>query len=250
MSKAKSRIAYYPGCSALTTEKAYMETALMVLERLGVEYRILNNAPCCGALETRLYNVKISKKLTGIIMRESGGDLLVTGCTGCYSTVKMNGGEAVHLLKLVHDMLDRVTSRIEREFKARVAVYYGCQALRPRSISIDDPEEPKIFEEVARAIGSNPVDFSYKSKCCGGPLMLRNPIEASKMPSRIIESARKSGAQCILTMCNLCHFMLDHYGKGLPVLHFTQPLAYTLGVSFDMLGLSSHITKVPQNLFT
>ncbi len=246
-------MAYYPGCSAKTTERPYLRTAAYVLERLGVGFRVMEGVPCCGTLEGELADRSITRGLAAVIMREAGGLELVTGCSGCYSTINRSGGRAVHLVSLLRDEVgvDRVREAAVRRANLVAAPYYGCQALRPRELAVDDPEDPSALEELLGAVGVESVDFGMRTKCCGGPLMLRRPREAAEMAGEVVRSAERAGAEAVVTMCNLCHFMLDFYGGGrLPVLHFTQPLAYALGADEGELGFDEHFTPVPRGIMS
>ena len=237
-------VPYYPGCTGKTTERAYVKTALMVLKDLGLEVRVLDDLPCCGTLEAELVDVSITRKLASLINREGGN--VVTGCSGCYSNIRRGGGEATHLLDFIVNVIgiDKVRERVKRPLGIKVAPYYGCQALRPKFLSIDDPEDPKIFEELLVSIGAEPVEFDMRTKCCGGPLSLRRPSEAKKMAEEVVSSAKKAGAHLIATMCNLCHFMLDYYTSVMPILHFTQLIALSFGHPPEELGFEEHFNKV------
>ncbi len=241
-------INYYPGCTGRTTERAYVNTTLMVLNDLGVNVRLRDDLPCCGTLEAELIDKSITERLASIITREAGE--VVTGCSGCYSNINRGGGKARHLLEfLVNEVgLDSLSKAVKRKVKVKVAPYYGCQALRPRSLSIDDPEDPKLFEKLLQAIGAEVVDFNMKTKCCGGPLFLRKPEKAKEMAEEVVKSAKGEGAQVIATMCNLCHFMLDFSTEGVPIAHFTQLLAYALGHEYDELGFDESFNPVPKSL--
>ncbi len=230
--------AYYPGCSAKTTERAYLKTALFVIERLGVEFKLLDDLPCCGTLEGELYSWEFTRGLAKIINREAGGRV-ITGCSGCYNTINRSGGFATHLVDFLFREigLEEIAGKIVRKVDLKVAAYYGCQALRPRGLAIDDPEDPRALEDILSLTGARPVDFPMRTKCCGGPIALREPDLAIKMARDLVRSAEDNGAEVIATMCNLCHFMLDFYASGLPILHFTQILAYSMGMPPDELGL-------------
>ncbi len=241
---------YYPGCTGRTTERSYVETALMVLRDLGVEAKLREDLPCCGTLEAELADISIQRGLVSIISREAGE--VVTGCSGCYSNIIRGGGRARHLLEfLVREVgLDRIRARVKRRLGIRVAPYYGCQALRPATLAIDDPEDPRIFEDLLSAIGAQPVDFDMKSKCCGGPLSLRRPDAAREMAARVVDSAKRGGAQVVATMCNLCHFMLDFNTSSLPIVHFTQLMAYAFGHEYGELGFEGSFNPLPKELLS
>ncbi|MEM3691672.1 MAG: heterodisulfide reductase-related iron-sulfur binding cluster [Candidatus Korarchaeum sp.] len=242
--------AYYPGCSGRTTDRAYVETSLFVLRKLGLNPRLLEELPCCGTLEGELYSRELVRRLVSLINREAGGRV-ITGCSGCYSTINRNGGIAIHLVDfLVREVgLEEISSRVVRRLNARVAPYYGCLALRPRSLSIDDPEDPSVLESLLSLTGADPVDFPMRTKCCGGPLVLREPDAAVRMARSVVTSAKSSGAGVMATMCNLCHFMLDFYTSELPVVHFTQLLAYSMGMPVEELGLGELFNPPPLRMF-
>ncbi len=247
-----AEVAYYPGCSALTTERSYLRTTEAVLRRLGVPHRLLNDAPCCGTVELEMVDRQASRRIAKIVAEVAGGATLVTGCSGCYGTLRRGGAEVTHLVEFLGRRIgaEEIARRAVRRWSARVAPYYGCQALRPREQAIDEPEDPHILEELLAAIGAEPVDFRMRIKCCGGPILLRRPEYAKQMARSVLESASEAGAECVVTICNLCHFMLDFYGGGiLPVLHVTQPIAYALGEPVEGLGLEEHFTSVPGRLF-
>jgi len=249
---SKAEVAYYPGCSALTTERPYLKTAEAVLKRLGVPYRLLEDAPCCGTVELEMVDREASRRVSEIVAEAAGGATLVTGCSGCYGTLRRGGVEVRHLVEFLGRDIgaEEIAKRAIRGWPVKVAPYYGCQALRPREQAIDDPEDPQILEELLAAIGAEPVNFRMRLKCCGGPIFLRRPERARQLAKSVLESASFAGAECVVTICNLCHFMLDFYGGGtLPVLHVTQPIAYALGEPMESLGLEDHFTPVHRRLF-
>jgi heterodisulfide reductase subunit B len=67
---------------------------------------------------------------------------------------------------------------------------------------------------------------------------------------RIIESAKKNGAEALVTSCPLCFFNLDARQKdiaaktgrapGMPILYFTQLMALAFGLSPDVCMFDLH----------
>ena len=84
---------------------------------------------------------------------------------------------------------------------------------------------------------------------------MTHPEAASQMTRNLLRSAKAAGGQCIVTMCELCHFNLDArqsaieklYGEkySIPIVHFTQLLGLGLGIDSKTLGLDRNI--VPFN---
>lgn len=80
---------------------------------------------------------------------------------------------------------------------------------------------------------------------------MTHPEAASQMTRNLLRSAKDAGGQCIVTMCELCHFNLDArqpaieklYGEkySIPIVHFTQLLGLGLGIDSKTLGLDRNI---------
>jgi heterodisulfide reductase subunit B len=138
-----------------------------------------------------------------------------------------------HLLEVLRDDLgwDELQKRVTQPLAGqRVAAYYGCLLLRPADeIGLDDPEEPTILDDLLCALGAEPVDFPYQTECCGSYLRVSQPELAAELSDRILASARKCGAEMLITACPLCQSNLAKRGQ-LPVVYFTQLLAQALGL--------------------
>lgn len=164
----------------------------------------------------------------------------------------------LHLLELLRDFIGypQVKARQKRDLRGlRVAAYYGCRLLRPqKEIGLDEPDNPHIFEEFLEAIGCTPVDYPFKQECCGSYLSVSLPDAATEASYRVLRSARMQGAEALAVSCPLCFYNLDSRQKqiketyldfeGLPVVFFTQLLAWALGVDRSVLGLDQHATAV------
>jgi len=141
-----------------------------------------------------------------------------------------------HLLEVLRDDLgwDELRSRVTRPLDGMpIAAYYGCLLLRPAGeLGLDDPEEPVILEDLLRAVGADPIEFPYKTECCGSYLRVSQPDLAAGLSDRIVASARKWGARMIVTACPVCHSNLAERAS-LPVVYFTEVVAQALGVDRD-----------------
>jgi len=131
----------------------------------------------------------------------------------------------------------------------KIAPYYGCNLLRPREVGIDNPEAPTIMEEFVKALGAEVVDNPLKSLCCGSYHTVDNKEIVAERAYAIINAARKAGADMMITACPLCAFNLDDRQeltkklhpefKTMPVLYFTQIMAFALGLE-DKAGLEEN----------
>jgi heterodisulfide reductase subunit B len=166
--------------------------------------------------------------------------------------------KVVHLLEYLRDSVGppKIASRLKRRFNGlKVAPYYGCRLLRPqKELGLDEPDNPHIFEEFLEMMGCAPVDHPFKQECCGSYLSVSLPAAASEASYRILRAARMNGAQAITVTCPLCFYNMDKRQdkikeayldfSGLPVLYFTQILAWALGVDKSALGLGEHAVPV------
>jgi heterodisulfide reductase subunit B len=85
-------------------------------------------------------------------------------------------------------------------------------------------------------LGATPVDWSYKTDCCGADLALTHGDAVVKLVNRIVGMAQEAGAQCLVCSCGLCQINLemrqDVGALGLPVFYFTE----LMGIAFGLEG--------------
>jgi len=165
--------------------------------------------------------------------------------------------KVVHLLEYLRDSVGppKIKSRLKRPFHGlRVAPYYGCRLLRPqKELALDEPDNPHVFEEFLEMMGCAPVDYAFKQECCGSYLSVSLPTAASEASYRVLRAAQMNGAQAVAVTCPLCFYNMDKRQDkirdqfldfpGLPVLFFTQILAWALGVEKSALGLAEHAVR-------
>jgi heterodisulfide reductase subunit B len=162
--------------------------------------------------------------------------------------------KVLHLLEYLRDRVGppKIRSRLKRRLDGlRVAPYYGCRLLRPqKELGLDEPDAPRIFEDFLESVGCTPVDYAFKQECCGSYISVSLPEAATEASYRILRAAQMNGAQAIAVTCPLCFYNMDKRQAqireayldfpGLPVLFFTQLLAWALGVDKSELGLEEH----------
>ena len=89
------------------------------------------------------------------------------------------GVEVQHVLDVLvnHFGLDAIRAKVRRPLAGlRVACYYGCLLTRPPEIvAFDDPEHPTCMDDLVAAAGAEPVEWPYKTECCGASLSMTHP---------------------------------------------------------------------------
>jgi heterodisulfide reductase subunit B len=280
---------YYPGCSLEVSNKAYDISARNVAKALGANLVELDDWNCCGATNymsvRELRSFAISAR--NLALAEKQDRDVVTACSACYTTLnkthqymeddarlraQVNDALSAvdlkydcnikvrHLLDvLVNDLgIDNIAKKAKVKLEGlRVVPYYGCQLTRPNA-TFDDAELPTTMDSLFAALGADVVDYSIKTKCCGGMLMTTADKVALKLVKNLLDYAVRQKADCIVTPCPLCHFNLDAYQDNVnkmfdtnfavPTLFFTQLIGVALGLSGKEIALGQEIVPAKKVL--
>jgi heterodisulfide reductase subunit B len=292
--------AYFPGCTLSTKAVGYDVSGRAVAAALGLALEEIPEWQCCGAtfplaVDNTMALIAPTRMLRAA--QQSGGQM-TTLCAICYHVLKRTQvflerqpealerinwfteepyegrARVTHFLELLRDELgwEALAKRVIRPLAGlKVAPYYGCLLLRPEEeIGLDDPDDPTILHHCLAALGCEVVDFPYQVECCGSYLAVSKPELPERLSLDIVSSARRRGAQAIVTACPLCQFNLDYPQRDgsaqrdaplpsgadgaarpgrlplqagedqLPVLYFTQLMAVALGLDEDVWGLENH----------
>lgn len=250
------RFSYYPGCTLKNKAKDLDICARKSAKLLGFELVELDEFQCCGGVFTTSSD-EIATKLAAVRAlkaAKAAGLPLLTVCSACHNVIKqtdhamktdaefaekvngyINDGDdyhgetpVFHYLEVLRDVVgfDKIREKATDRFKGRkIGAYYGCLLLRPGSgMRTDDPEDPRIMEDLIRAIGAEPVIYGMRNECCGGYVSLEDPALSKKKSAAVIGSAEAAGAETIVTACPLCRYNLIKNGADIPVVYFTQLL--------------------------
>jgi heterodisulfide reductase subunit B len=278
------KYAYYPGCSLESTAIEYNISAKAVCQALGIELQEIPDWICCGASSAHVTSKLLSLALPVTTLLEASDMGLDTAvcCAACYNRLKVANkamaaqaddrvrlvdkavgrayrGETKvkHLLEIViRDYgLDALHKRVSQELGGlEVAAYYGCLLLRPpEALKFDDPENPTTMEELVVALGAQPVDWPYRTECCGASLGLTRTDVVLRLCRDILQMAVDHGANCLMVACPLCQANLDMRQRqvnkryktnfALPVFYFTQLVGLSLGLQAHELGLEKLMVK-------
>jgi len=275
---ANGKVAYYPGCSLHSSAPEYGETTQAVAEVLDLELVEPPGWVCCGSSPAHSSDHTLATVLpmrTLATVEQMGLDTVTAPCSSCYARLKTAAhtvahDEAMaqevesqldyayrgtvnvqHLLDTLVDRvgLDKIKSSVQKPLAGlKVACYYGCLVTRPSKITeADHPEYPTKMDDLVKALGAEPIDWSYKTDCCGGALGLTQTPLALEMTRKILQNARDCGADVIAAVCPLCHVNLDarqsHIGldSPIPVLYGTQLMALAFGLGEKGAALNKNM---------
>ena len=100
-------------------------------------------------------------------------------------------------------MLQRVKEAVKKPLSGlKVACYYGCLVVRPPKVTdAVNYEDPQGMDELMKAAGAESVNWSYKTDCCGGSLVLGRPDVVRRLIGKLLDMALEAGADCLVTCC-------------------------------------------------
>ncbi|MBN1178071.1 MAG: 4Fe-4S dicluster domain-containing protein [Anaerolineae bacterium] len=263
----KNMIGYYPGCSLESTATEFAHSFEAVCEALGLKLVEPHGWICCGSTPAHTTDAVLAgyyavQNLS--VIERMGLDQMVAPCLGCYQRFKAAEYElrrdpelaekvaekigyeyqgTVETLHSVEALLQRagleaITALVKKPLQGmRVASYYGCATTRPpRYTGADNVEYPMDMDDIVRALGGEPIDWSYKTDCCGGSLGITQTDVALELSAKILQNAHACGADLMVTACPLCQVNVEgrqvqmDLGFELPVLYLTQLMVLAFGL--------------------
>ncbi len=276
--------AFYPGCALSASALPYGMSAREVTRVLEMDMPELEDWNCCGASCFQALNEVSHVSLSGrnlALAERVGRKDLVTPCSGCFealeranqhliedSLVKRQAEAALseaglsyggsvnvrHLLDvMVKDVgVEAIKERVTQPLTGlKVACYYGCLLTRPPAVARNaNPEYPVALDNLMTALGAEPVDWSFKTECCGASYAVARPEVVAKLTTRILDNARAVGADLVVAACPLCQTNLDAYqgehtpsgghGETIPIVYFTELMGLAFGLTPAALGMGKH----------
>lgn len=258
------KVSYFPGCTLKNKAKDLDFYAIKSAEVLGITLEEIENWQCCGGVFSSAKD-EVATKLSSVrALKEAAkkDQPLVSVCSACHNVIKQTNyamqndkefadkvnrymAEAVyngetkvyHYLEMLRDIVgfEKIKEKVVKPLsKKKIGAYYGCLLLRPDKVMcMDDIENPKIIEDLIRAIGAEPVIYANRNECCGGYIAMESPELAKKKSNAVVENAKASGAEMLITACPLCRYNLLKNGADIPVVYFTELLAEALGIKGD-----------------
>ena len=271
---------FYPGCSMKGSAREYSESLLAVAGALG---RTLPEVPdwnCCGATAAHNLDHDLALALPARILaaaEKDGMDEVLVPCAACYSRLSVTRHELLEndaLRRKISGMVEAdysgtarvlniiewlaavpdLESRVNHPFARKVACYYGCLLVRPAGVvKFDRPEEPQSMDLLMKKLGADPIDWAFKTECCGAGFSVSRTDLVARLSGLILEDAVARGAEAVIVACPMCHLNLDMRRPNIekragrkfhiPVIYITQAVGLAMGLAPKKLGLQRH--KVP-----
>jgi heterodisulfide reductase subunit B len=276
------QIAYYPGCTLHASSAFYDNQCKRVLKQLGLELKEIEDWNCCGATSASKTDdflaVALPARNLGIADASGLLEMLIP-CSSCYSRTLVSQ----KILCEDPELKNKINTELSKKFEGKIrissildilvpransgviaeklaknlkgfkpACYYGCLLTRfPRDIQIsDNVENPQGMETVCKSLRAEPVDWSYKTDCCGASAAINDADTSLLLMSRIIKDALARGANCFVTTCPMCQMNIDAYQdqvsesygiqERLPVFFITELLGLAMGFTPEEMQIDKH----------
>ncbi|MBN2335198.1 CoB--CoM heterodisulfide reductase iron-sulfur subunit B family protein [Candidatus Bathyarchaeota archaeon] len=281
------RYALFLGCWIQTQQYGYEMSTRRTMPLLGVELRDPEGFSCCGyplrSLNDAAWFYLSARNLA--VAERDGLDMLPL-CNGCYASLnevkhyldsdpefKDSVNEALslegleykgtnrvrHVLEVLHQDvgIDRIKDTITTPLDGlSFATHCGCHALRPSDFRYtDDPEDPRMLDDLTRALGAEAKYYPEKLDCCGASLVISDYEAAFKITGAKLQAVQRRVFDGLVTNCPFCFKMFDSRqevvgkiihdeGLSLPVFYITQLLGLALGLDEFDLGLGFNHSPV------
>lgn len=271
------RLAYYPGCSLESTAQEYDLSFRSICSALDLELEELEDWNCCGATSAHNLNQKLAVSLPArnIALAQNKSLDVAVPCAACFSRLrkadwllrhrretrreledivdfKYEGKiQVLSILEVLGDRVgfERIAAKVVKPLTGlKVVCYYGCLLVRPREVQgFDTVEHPQTLDRLVTALGGKPLNWSYKTECCGASLSLTNNAVVERLVARLVGAAREAGASAIVTACPLCQTNLEMRqkkdGPKIPSLYITELLGLALGLQDARRWLAKHLNN-------
>ncbi len=275
-------LGFYPGCSLQGSSREYNESVLALVKARNIEITEILDWNCCGATAAHNLNKELALALPARIIalaEKQGLDEILVPCAACFSRLaatvhelqedvllkeKISGAVGMEIkanVRLINVLtfiekyiLPGLEESVVKAFNKKVACYYGCLLVRPHAVlKFDREEDPQSMDTIMAKIGATPIDWAFKTECCGAGLSVSRTNSVSRLAGKIVADATDRHAEAIIVACPMCHSNLDmrradinrYMGTSyqIPVLYITQALGLALGIKPEVLGLQRHFVK-------
>jgi glycolate oxidase iron-sulfur subunit len=234
----RGRVAFFPGCNY---EFFFSDVGVDVVSALsgaGYEVVLPPEQTCCGLAVYNAGDREAARKMAEYNLRAlSGFDYVVTACATCGTALK-GYGEWFEESNPLRREADRISASVRdfSEFMAREDLGGLCIPAGISTVTYHDPCHLRWHQGVHEApreiLGAVKnlrfVEMDMAEKCCGqgGSFGIKHPEASLALLAQKMGSARRTGAQAIVTSCPGCTMQLmdgvRRHGLSVEVMHISR----------------------------
>ena len=221
----KSDYVYFVGCFDSYRYPEFAEKTFKVLQRFGVT--LLPDEQCCASplLRTgfREDAEKVMKRNLEQI-RKVGAHTIITSCAGCYTTLKNNYPEELHVISLPEFLAEHLDELKLKKLDLTVTYHDPCHLGRHNKIY----EAPrKVIQAICTL--KEMKNIKENSRCCGGGggVRIGYPDISLELARNRLEDVPE-GVDYIVTSCPLCVRNLRDAGGDIEVIDIVELVAMAM----------------------
>ncbi len=206
--KDKADYVYFSGCLGSYRYPDLAKRTFDILKKFGVT--VLKDEVCCGSplLRTGSDPSELMEKNLDQI-KEIGAHTIITGCAGCFSTLKNDYPEKLNVMHVSQFLAERLDEMDLKKLDLKVAYHDPCHLGRCNGV-FDEPRQ--LITAVCEL--DEMENIREKSKCCGagGGVLKGYPELALELSKKRAEDIPE-GVDYLVTVCPLCRTNLQR-GSG------------------------------------
>ncbi len=211
----QAEVVYFVGCTSAYREKEIAQTTVELLDKIGVDYTVLQDERCCGSVLLRLGHTEHFDELTRHnieAIERTGAKTVVTACAGCYRTWKIDMPREGHKYKFevlhITEYLDRLVQegRVAFESPEPIVVTYHDPCHLGRHAEVY--EAPRRVLQAVRSLELVEMRTNRRyAHCCGSGGGVKSTYGqlANQVAANRLEEAEETGATTLVTACPFCH---------------------------------------------
>ena len=212
---SKGATMIFAGCTAAYQNKEVVQSLAIVMQRVGMNFGILEDEWCCGALQYdsgMLHDFRASVQHNVDAIRKTGAKEIVMVCADGYKTIKNDypmyaghlGFDVIHSSELIARLLNKNQISFAKNFDlGGIATYFDPCLLARANDVIDQPRE--IINAIPRIELVEMEGFGKYTNCCGRPIVAPASKETCVQAGHDrIKDALAVDARVIITGCVNC----------------------------------------------
>lgn len=221
----KSDYVYFVGCFDSYRYPEFAEKTFKVLQRFGVT--LLPDEQCCVSLLLRTGFGEDAEKVMKRNLeqiRKVGAHTIITSCAGCYTTLKNNYPEELHVISLPEFLAEHLDELKLKKLDLTVTYHDPCHLGRHNKIY----EAPrKVIQAICTL--KEMKNIKENSRCCGGGggVRIGYPDISLELARNRLEDVPE-GVDYIITSCPLCVRNLRDAGGDIEVIDIVELVAMAM----------------------
>ena len=221
----KSDYVYFVGCFDSYRYPEFAEKTFKVLQRFGVT--LLPDEQCCVSLLLRTGFGEDAEKVMKRNLeqiRKVGAHMIITSCAGCYTTLKNNYPEELHVISLPEFLAEHLDELKLKKLDLTVTYHDPCHLGRHNKIY----EAPrKVIQAICTL--KEMKNIKENSRCCGGGggVRIGYPDISLELARNRLEDVPE-GVDYIITSCPLCVRNLRDAGGDIEVIDIVELVAMAM----------------------